>query len=202
MNSSQLNWLTSELSAFTYSIELAPGEILFTQTELAEAVFMVESGCILLFNYTEDGHRIKHYSARAGELFAELMLFHDTYLCTAIADTRSRVLVFPKQPFLTALKHSPELTELLMFQLATRLHESKMLLEVRSIRSAHRRVLHYLQLLTPPQSDTLILDRPLKDIALDVGLTPEALSRSLKYLQETGVISRSQREVKIHRYRL
>jgi CRP/FNR family transcriptional regulator, dissimilatory nitrate respiration regulator len=130
------------------------------------------------------------------------MLFHDAYLCTAIADTRSRVLVFPKQPCLKALKHSPELTEVLMLQLAKRLHQSKMLLELRSIRSAHQRVLHYLQLLTPSQANTLILDRPLKDIALDVGLTPEALSRSLKYLQEMCVISRSQREVKIHRNRL
>ncbi len=202
MNSSQLNRLLLEISSFAYPVELAAGEILFTQTDLAEAVFMVESGCILLFNYTEDGHRINHYSARTGELFAELMLFHDAYLCTAIADTRSRVLVLPKQPFLTALKHSPELTEALMLQLAKRLHESKMLLELRSIRSAHKRVLHYLQLLTPSQSNTLILDRPLKDIALDVGLTPEALSRSLKYLQEMGVISRSQRSIKIHRNRL
>jgi CRP/FNR family transcriptional regulator, dissimilatory nitrate respiration regulator len=202
MNSSQIDRLLSELGSFAYPVELAAGEILFTQTEFAEAVFMVESGCILLFNYTEDGHRINHYSARTGELFAELMLFYEAYLCTAIADTRTRVLVFPKQPFLKVLKHSPELTEALMLQFAKRLHESKMLLELRSIRSAHQRVLHYLQLLPPSQSNILILDRRLKDIALDVGLTPEALSRSLKYLQEMGVISRSQREVKIHRNRL
>lgn len=198
MKFSQLNQLPSELRSFTYPVELAAGEILFNQTELAEAVFVVESGCILLFNYTEDGQRVNHYSARTGELFAELMLFHDAYLCTAIAQTRSQVLVFPKQPFLQALKHSPELTEALMLQLAKRLHQSKMLLELRSIRSAHKRVLHYLQLLPPSQANILILDRPLKDIALDVGLTPEALSRSLKYLQEMGVISRNQREVKIH----
>ncbi|AFY96976.1 Crp/Fnr family transcriptional regulator [Chamaesiphon minutus] len=202
MNFSQLNRLPSELRAFAYSVELTAGEILFTQAELAEAVFVVESGCILLFNYTDDEQRVNHYRAKTGELFAELMLFHEKYLCTAIADTRSRVVVFPKQPFLKVLKHSPELTEALMLQLAKRLHESKMLLELRSIRSAHKRVLHYLQLLTSFQSNTLILDRPLKDIALDVGLTPEALSRSLKYLQELGVISRNRREVKIHRNRL
>lgn len=115
------------------------------------------------------------------------MFFHDAYLCTAIAETRSPAVVFPKQPFLKALKHSPELTKALMLQLPKRLHESKMLLELRSICSAHQRVLHYLQLLIKPQRNSLILDRLLKDIALNMGLTPEALSRSLKYLQEISL---------------
>lgn len=202
MNFFQLNQLPSELRSLANYVELTAGEILFSKAELAKAIFVVESGCILLFNYTEDGHQVNHYNARTGELFAELILFHDTYLCTAIADTRSRVLSFPKQPFLKALKDSPELNEALMLHLAKRLHESKMLLELRSIRSAHKRVLHYLQLMAPSQPNVFILDRPLKDIAIDVGLTPEALSRSLKYLQEMGVISRSQREVKLYRHQL
>jgi hypothetical protein len=41
MNSSQLDRLLLELKSLAYPVELAAGEILFTQTEPAKAVFMV-----------------------------------------------------------------------------------------------------------------------------------------------------------------
>jgi CRP/FNR family transcriptional regulator, dissimilatory nitrate respiration regulator len=40
-----------------------------------------------------------------------------------------------------------------------------------------------------------MLDRPLKDIAGDLGLTPEALSRALAHLQKVGEITRNQRKI-------
>jgi CRP/FNR family transcriptional regulator, dissimilatory nitrate respiration regulator len=195
MNFSQLNQLPAVLKAAVYSRDLSNGEILFTQNDRAEAIFMLKSGSILLLNYTEDGQQVNHYTAREGELFAELVLFKDVYLCTAIANRPSRVLVLPKQPFLKGLEQSPELAEAFMAQLAQRLHESKILLELRSIRSAPKRVLHYLRLLPQTDEKAVILDRPLKDIAGDLGLTPEAFSRALSQLQKAGKISRDRRKI-------
>jgi CRP/FNR family transcriptional regulator, dissimilatory nitrate respiration regulator len=164
MNFLQLNQLPAVLKSTVYSRDLSNGEILFTQGDQAEAIFVLESGSILLLNYTEDGQQVNHYTVREKELFAELVLFKEVYLCTAIANRPSWVLVLPKQPFLEALKQSPELAEAFMAQLAERLHECKLLLE-------------------------------LKDIAGDLGLTPEALSRALAHLQKVGEITRNQRKI-------
>ena len=58
--------------------------------------------------------------------------------------------------FLSAIAQSPELTQTLMAHLAQRLHESKILLELRGIRSAQKRVLHYLRLLIQPNENTIV----------------------------------------------
>lgn len=195
----QLNQLPTELRAVASFKDLTSGQFLFTQYEPAQAVFILESGHIQLVNYTEDGQQIHHYSVRAGESFAELALFHEHYVCTAIVNAPSRVLVLPKQAFLTALRQYPDLAETFMAQLAERLHENKILLELRSIRSAQKRVIHYLQLNMQPDDDTVHLDRPLKDIADDLGLTPEALSRTLKQLHKEGMINRRKRKITLRK---
>ena len=197
MNFAQFDRLPAELRAVAYYRDLKDGEILFTQNDRAAAIFMLEVGSILLLNYIEDGGQVNQYTVKAGELFAELILFKDVYLCTAIATATARVLVLPKQPFLDAIAQSPELTQTLMAHLAQRLHESKILLELRGMRSARKRVLHYLRLLIQADEKTIVLDRPLKDIAADLGLTPEALSRALTQLQNGGEITRQQRKITV-----
>ena len=197
MNFPQFNRLPAELKAAAYYRDLNDGEILFTQHDRAEAIFVLEVGGILLLNYIEDGAQVNHYTVRDGEMFAELVLFKDVYLCTAIATATSRVLVLPKQLFLNAIEQSPELTKTLMAHLAQRLHECKILLELRGIRSAQKRVLHYLRLLIQPDEKTIVLDRPLKDIAADLGLTPESLSRALTQLKNGGEITRQQRKITV-----
>ncbi|PSB24319.1 Crp/Fnr family transcriptional regulator [Stenomitos frigidus] len=199
MKLSQLNQLPAELQAMISFVDLAVGQTLVAQHEPAEAIFILASGSIQLLNYTEDGQQINHYSVRVGESFAEVALFYEQYVCTAIAIAPSRVLVLPKQPFLTALKASTALAVIFMEQLAQRLHESKILLELRSIRSAQKRVLHYLQLNVQSDGITVNFDRSLKAIADDLGLTPEALSRSLKQLHRDEKINRRKRKVTLRK---
>ncbi len=199
MNLSQLDQFPVELQVLASVKDLVAGQILFTQNELVEAVFILESGHIQLLNYTEEGQQINHYSVEAGESFAEVALFYEHYLCTAIALAPSRVLVLPKPPYLLALRSHPDVALALMARLAQRLHESKILLELRSIRSAPKRVLHYLQLKVQADGITVTLDCRLKEIADDLGLTPEAISRALKQLHKEGKINRSKRKITLHK---
>lgn len=84
-----------------------------------------------------------------------------------------------------------------MAQLARRFHEIKILLELRSIRSAYDRVLRYLEIAAHPNGTTVDLDKPLKDIAEDMGLSPESLSRVLRELQKDGIITRKKRQIRL-----
>ena len=80
-------------------------------------------------------------------------------------------------------------------QIGHRLHSTKIILELRSIRSARERVLHYLRLTIPPEEGSIVLDQPLKNIAFDLGLSLEVLSRTLAQLVKEGVISRQKRRI-------
>lgn len=199
MNLSQFNQFPTELQTIATLKVLAAGQLLFDRHELADAVFILESGHIQLLNYTEEGQQVNHYTVKAGESFAEVALFNEQYVCIAIAQAPSRVWSLPKQAFLQVLRQHPDLAESFMEKLARRLHESKLLLELRSIRSARRRILHYLQLNVQADGVTVILDRPLKEVADDLGLTPEALSRTLKQLHKDGKINRNKRKVTLRK---
>lgn len=194
----QINQLPAELKAVISSKDLGVGQLLFAQHEVVDAIFILERGAIQLVSFVEDGRQVNHHSVKSGESFAELALFTDRYVCTAIAVEPSRVLVLPKQPLLEALRQHPDLAEAFMKLLAQRLYESKNLLDLRSMRSAKKRVLNYLQLHVENDA-TVILDRPLKNIADDLGLTPEALSRALKQLQKEGFINRKKRVITLHK---
>lgn len=180
--------------AITYE-NLKAGQSLFYQGDLTRAIFVVISGHIKLMHYTDAGQSVKHYEVRAGESFAEAALFHEFYDCTAIANVPSRVATFPKQAFLATLRQYPDLSEVLIAQLARRFHQVKVLLELRSIRSARDRVLHYLEIEAHPNGKTVHLNKPLKEIAEDVGLTQEALSRVLSQLQKDRAIIRKKRQI-------
>ncbi|MBW4510641.1 MAG: Crp/Fnr family transcriptional regulator [Scytonematopsis contorta HA4267-MV1] len=195
MNKFKIEQLSAELKTAINYYDLADGEILFSQNEPSKAIFVVDSGCIKLIHYTDAGKTVNHYSVKPGEYFAEVALFSEIYLCTAIAESSTRVISFPKQLFLNSLEKDFDLSRTFTEQLARRLHQTKLLLELRGIRSARERVLHYLRVMTPPNEKILNLEQPLKEIANDIGISPEVLSRTLTQLQNEGILTRIKRKV-------
>jgi CRP/FNR family transcriptional regulator, dissimilatory nitrate respiration regulator len=191
----QINQISSNLQAAISYQNLAVGEILFNQNELAQAIFVVDYGCIKLVNYTNTGRSVNHYFVKPGEYFAEISLFHDVYVYTAVAELPTRIISISKQLFSEALEHDVSLSKAFTEQLARRLHYTKLLLELRGMRSARDRVLHYLHVITPPNQKIIDLEHPLKDIANDIGITPEVLSRTLTKLQNEGIITRIKRKI-------
>jgi CRP/FNR family transcriptional regulator, dissimilatory nitrate respiration regulator len=127
--------------------------------------------------------------------FAEVALFNEVYVCTAIAEKSTKVISFPKRLFLNSLEKNSHLSKAFTEQLARRLHQTKILLELRGIRSASDRVLHYLRIMTPSNEKILNLEQPLKDVANDIGITPEVLSRTLTRLQNNGILTRFKRKI-------
>jgi CRP/FNR family transcriptional regulator, dissimilatory nitrate respiration regulator len=189
--------LSETLQASTLWQTVAAGESIFQEGEAANVLFFLESGRVRLLQYTQDGKSIDHYGVGAGEFFAEVVLFLDTYGCSAIAEESSRVAAIPKAAFLEELLHSPSLATALLSQMSRRLHFSKILLELRSIRTARERVLRYLQVMIPlmgePEQFRISFDRPFRAIAENLGISPEAFSRALRQLQKEGVIDRNRR---------
>lgn len=173
---------------------LAGGETLFAQEDEASNFYVVASGRIKLVRFLEQGQVSTFEIVRTSESIAEIALFADIYPCTAIAEIDSEVIAYPKEEFLTVLRTYPDITFDFMAMLVQKIQSMKFRLELRDIRIAHERVLRYLRhLVNFPQETTIVLDRPLRDIASDIGFTPETLSRALIKLEAEGAIARQER---------
>jgi CRP-like cAMP-binding protein len=97
--------------------------------------------------------------------------------------------------FLEALRQSPSLSEQYLAHLTQRFATVKRLLEMRSIRSARDRLLHYLYQQRQPGQLTVALQGSFKDLAIELGLTPESLSRTFAQLQAEKVLKRRKRSI-------
>jgi len=198
MNLLTFDDLPPDLRSAIATRELEPEQILFRQGDYASALFIVKTGRIKVARLTSEQRWVTLQIARPSESFGEAAIVSDFYPYTAIAEINSQVVVYPQRALLSALQHYPDLAEDLMTRLIRKNLDLMTQLELRDIRSAHWRVLHYLRYLTKPDYPQLInFDRPLKNIATDLGLAPATLSRALTRLEREGMIIREQNSIKL-----
>jgi CRP-like cAMP-binding protein len=170
---------------------LTRNELLFRQGDEVAAIYFVETGRLRLERRTYDGRLLILGTTSAGEFFAEAALFANTFHCDAVAAEPSRVCVYPKAMVLNSLRTDPASAMSFMSLIAHKVIELRQRLELMKIRSAKDRLMLYLHLKTGPDRRTVKLAGQIQDIASELGLTREALYRTLASLQEAGVIERS-----------
>jgi len=129
------------------------------------------------------------HTVRPGELFAEASLFSARYHCDAVALEPSEVLVYPKPALVQSLREHPQMLWIFTAELARRVQGLRSRLEIKQIRSASERVLQFLALACD-ESGIWKQDGTLKQLADDIGLTHEALYRTLARLEREGRVVR------------
>ena len=174
---------------------LAPGELLFRQGDRAEAIYRVETGRLRLIRRTIDDHLVILHTAGRGEFFAEASLFAEAYHRDAVAAAQSRVRVYPKTIVMAALRTDPALAEAFMARLARQLQELRARMELRNIRSARERVLQYLRLRAGVHGRSIAIEGQFQDIAAEIGISREALYRTLAALEAEGYLTRTENAI-------
>jgi CRP-like cAMP-binding protein len=176
---------------------LAAGQALFRQHDPVHAIFLVLEGRLRLIRHTSEGQTVILHVAKAGESFAEAALFSEVYHCDAVAWQPSLVAVHPKPVVLDLFQKHPEAAAAFMARLARQVQQLRSRLEIRNIRSADERALQFLQLVAPQGSRVAAFDRPLKDVAAEIGLSHEAFYRALAKLERKGLIRRHGRKMEL-----
>lgn len=184
-------------TARAVSKSLTQGEFLFQKGDVATHVYTVQEGSVRLVRYSLEGHAVPMHTARPGDSFAEASLFSATYHCDAEAILPSTVICYDKEKILAILHAHPEKSESLIAFLCRQVRSLRALLEVRSIRSAHDRVLHYLVLQADPETMMVNVSGTLKDVAQDLTMAHETLYRTLAILEKEGQIRRRAGLIKI-----
>jgi len=183
--------LPPELLAASTSRDLDPGSVLYRRGDRASSVYVVFYGRLKLVSCTTEGKPVPLYVVRSGECVSEAALFADVYCSDVIAEVHSRVRAFPKECLQSALRDRPLLAAEFMALQTRRFNRLRIILEIRVLRSARERVLQYLRMADSSGLQTTRMDRPLKFLAEDLGLTHESFYRTLTQLIDEGLVVRT-----------
>ncbi|MBX9912179.1 MAG: Crp/Fnr family transcriptional regulator [Beijerinckiaceae bacterium] len=180
--------LFSEIDPFIR--RLAAGETLFAAGDETRGFFRVREGRVRLARFGADGRETTLFTAGPGERFAEASLFAERYHCDAIAQSEAVVACFSKAASLALLGDDATARLDLTADLARQVMTLRARLTLRDIRSARERVLAFLVAEAGDDGRTIAFDGSLRDIAVAIGLTPEAFYRTLAHLEARGTIAR------------
>lgn len=189
------DWLPASVRAKATDRKLKSGEALFRQGDKPMSFFEVTSGRVRLTRVDRSGREVVLYVAGANETIAEASLFSNLYHCDAIASTAAMVRVYPKAALLSAFDKDRKAAQAFTATLARQVMNLRTRIEQRSIRSARDRVRHYLGVNAGADGRSVTLSGTLKDLAAELGLTHEALYRTLAALTRSGEIKRARGKI-------
>ena len=177
--------------------KLAAGQMLFNQGEAAIGLYEVVSGQVKQVRTDPEGRDVVVGIAGPGELIAEGSLFSKTHDCAATALTNAIVRLYRKAFLLAELERNPRVALAFMAMLVGQILNLRVRLERRSIHSARDRVRHYLAAHVGGKERTVALPSTLKDLAAELGLTHEALYRTLSDMSAKGEIARQNGKIRL-----
>ena len=195
------DWLPAAARAKAVERKLKSGAALFRLGDKTAGLYEVVAGRVRLARVDRAGHEIVLHVARAGETVAEASLFSASYHCDAIASTDAVVRLYPKPAVLAALAHDRKAAQAFTATLARQVMALRTRIEQRNIRSARERLRHFLMLNAGADGRSVALAGTLKDLAAELGLTHEALYRTLAALERAGAIRRGKGTITLMRPR-
>jgi CRP-like cAMP-binding protein len=196
---SAADWLSSTVRAAAVERRLAAGQTLFRAGSRSTGFFEVIGGTVRLIRVDRNGREAVLQTASAGDTLAEASLFSPAYHCDAIAATDAVVRLFPKSVMLAELQRDPKLARAFAAMLARQVMTLRTRLETRNIHSARERVRHFLAVNAGADRRTVVVSGTLKQLAADLGLTHEALYRTLARMAADGEVTRKGTVIRIER---
>jgi len=196
-----IDWLSAAVRASAIDRRLRAGQTLFHSGDRTVGLYEVLTGKVRLFRVDRSGREAVLQVAAAGDTLAEASLFSSTYHCEAGATTEAAVRLYPKAVLFAELARDPKLARAFAAMLAHQVMALRTRLERRNIQSARDRVRHFLALNSSADGRTVALPGTLKELAADLGLTHEALYRTLARMTADGEIKRAGSIIRLTRLR-
>jgi len=190
-------WLPRTVRIAGVERALKAGEVLFRAEQRTVGLYEVITGKLRLVRVDRAGREALLHVAVAGETLAEASLFASAYHCDAIATTNAVVRLYPKAIVLAEFERNPEAAQAFMAMLARQVMKLRTRVEQRNIHSARDRVRHYLALNTGADGRNVKVTGTLKDLAGELGLTHEALYRTLADMAAAGEIKRLKGKIRL-----
>ncbi len=174
-------------------------EMIFMEGDPYAGLYLMLSGRVKVFKTNLEGKEQIIHLVGPREAFADVPLFTGgPYPATAQALEDTRLLFIPRQAFLDLLHRNPEISLRMLGAFAKRLRRMVQLVEELSLNEVTTRLAHYLLDESKNAAhSTFQLPISKANLAAYLGTIPETLSRSLRELEEDGIISVQGKQITI-----
>jgi CRP/FNR family transcriptional regulator len=174
------------------------GGAVFQPTQRAESFYVVLDGVVKVFQLSPQGQEQTLHLYGPGNTFGEAAMFAGgTYPAWARAAEDARVMEVPRRVLERALAGEPELAMGMLAGLSAKLREFARLIEQLSLRDVPGRLAGAL-LEQGEGRREFRLRQTKRQLASQLGTTPETLSRALRKLSDVGAIDVRGRTVTVH----
>jgi len=179
-------------------------EAVFREGDRADGFFIVASGKVKVFKLSGEGKEQVLHVLEAGQTFAEAVIFEGGgYPAHAEALTDAELFFLPKRPFIDLLERHPNVAIRMLASLSRWLKRMTDLVESLSLKDVETRLVFYLseelKARGIPATDGAELELAIGKnvLASRLGTVPETFSRTLKKLQDDGLIDVRAKRIRI-----
>lgn len=179
--------LPAALWAACTRLPCGKGDQLFAAGKKPERMFYVARGEVVLQRLGSQGDTLVLQRARQG-FVAEASLQSPRYHCGAVVTVAGELVAIPVEAIRPALLADPAFALRWMDMLNQELKRLRVQCERLSIKGVKNRLLHLVE--TEGHGGSLPLGAGLKSIASEIGVTHEALYRTVAELEKQGLLRR------------
>ena len=174
------------------TLTLAPGQLLFSQGDPADAFYWVAEGVIRLFRASPQGDEKVIDLIGPNRFFAEAVLFMGSrYPINASAQSQARLIAFDGPSFRAWLALDANRCFRLLAAMSARMHKLVNEIDRLTLMKGADRLLQYLLDHSDPDETgrhKVELEAPKQVIASRIGVKPETFSRLLHKLTDIGCV--------------
>lgn len=190
------DFLPATLTVASHRVHLSAGQVLFACGTPVENLYWILRGEVVALRRTPSGQDAVITRGRAGEFFAESSIYAPSYDCDAVARKPAVVLALPLRTLRQALAEDAHFADVFLRTVVLSLRRQCSRVERLRLRGASERIQHYLSC-EATADGCCQLDIPMSEWALELGLEPETLYRTLRVLEENGVVVRDKQRMRL-----
>ena len=179
----------AELAGLVTVREVEKGTFLFHEGDACSGFFVLMDGAVMLSRFgSREGRETPLHQVSPGQSFAEAALFGGMpFPATAEVSRAGRVAFVPGTPLLALLRENPDLSLALLASQARWLQRLVTRLAQLGSQDAETRLQEWLREASAG-TRTVRIHGTKKNLALQLGMSPETFSRALASLREKGIV--------------
>jgi CRP/FNR family transcriptional regulator len=180
-----------EIIAICERRSVQKGEMIFTDGDVCNGFYVVESGKIKVFKISFGGKEQILHIYGAGKPFGEVPVFTGkSFPASSVAVSNASLIFFPRKRFVDLISTHPNLALNMLAVLSMRLKEFTVMVENLALKEVPARLASYLMALYRDQDRPGSVSLPVSKTQLAgiLGTTPETISRILARLTGQGFI--------------
>ena len=183
------------LADHALSREYQPGEMIFSEGDTCEGLYIVQTGKVKIFNTSPTGREQVLLIEKAGNSLAELPVFDGgNYPASTAAVGKCTLLFISKKDFRALCLERPEVSLKVLKVVSSRLRQLVGIIEELSFTTVRNRLASWLLQQASakgqktPRGIELTLSVNNQELAFQIGTVRELVSRNLSHFQSAGIL--------------